>query len=149
MLNILQELQENRHSYYNLLLENISDYTYREGRYAIRFSIALIFSPDNFFNDIDTLHESFRETDKVISINEHLLYAVFDAVDEKSYLKASENLCKTLQKTHFKEKFYTATAYSEEFNANYLDMTNKLFERLEYALKNNLHNSVVYQDYII
>jgi len=149
MSNILQELKTNRHSYYNLLMDNISDYIYREKRYSTRFSIVIIYNENSVLSDISSLPNNLRETDKLLPINEHLIYAIFDAVNDDSYLKAAENLCKTLQKSHFKEKFFSSTATSAEFNGNYLDMTNKLFERLEYAIRNNLFNSVVYQDYII
>jgi len=149
MLNILQELKDNRQTYYNLLIENIADYIYREKRYSTRFSVVLIYNENSVLADTETLQNNFRETDKLIPINSHLIFAIFDSVNDDSYLKAAENLCKTLQKAHYKERFFSSTANSVEFNTNYLDMTNKLFERLEYAIKNNIFNSVVYQDYII
>jgi hypothetical protein len=130
-------------------MDNIRDYIYREERYGAHFSLVVVSSEDNFEIDVETLKKELRETDKVISLCPDLLYVVFDEAKNHSYLKAAENLNKTLQKIHFQKVFFLSTADSEEFDKNYLDMTNKLFERLEYAIKHKLHNTIVYQDYII
>ena len=130
-------------------MDNIRDYIYREERYCAHFSLVTVCSEDKLEIDVDALKTELRETDKVIPLCSNLLYVVFDESKNHSYLKAAENLNKTLQKIHFQKKFFLSTADSEEFDKNYLDMTNKLFERLEYAINHNLHNTVVYQDYII
>jgi hypothetical protein len=146
---ILENIQCDRKHYYQLLMQNISKYIYREKRYNAHFSLIAICSKEDIEVDIEKLRNELRQTDTLVKINEELTCIVLDNTSNDSYVKAAENLTKTLQKLYFNKNFYISTANSEEFDHNYLDMSNKLFERLEYAIKNTQCNTVVYQDYII
>jgi len=90
-----------------------------------------------------------RRTDKLISLNENLACVVFDSTSEDFYVKAAENLNKILENMDYKNNFFLSVADSEDFDFNYLEMINKLCDRLEYAVKNKLCNRVVYEDYLI
>jgi len=130
-------------------MDLMSDFIYREKRYKTNFSIAIIYA-DNSFSDISSgVQQELRTTDKMIYISDNLLCVVFDSTKEQSYIKAAENLFKTLKHVDYQQMYCIATTYSKDFDENYLNMINRLFERLEYSIDNHLCNIVNDQDYII
>jgi len=149
MQNILKIIKKNRHAYYQSIMNEIDIYIYREKRYETSFSLAAVCSKEEISLNVEKLQDDIRETDKIIQLSDDLLCIVFDSTCHISYVKTAENLNKALQECYFKDRFFISTATSQEFNKNYLDMTNKLFERLEYAIQNNIFNTVVYEDFII
>jgi hypothetical protein len=149
MKTTLENIRYNKNHHYKLLLENISKYIYREKRYKIHFSLVMICHQEDFEIDFNKLTNELRESDTLMKINDQLSCLILDNTSIENYVKAAENLTKTLQKLYFKQHFYISTISSQEINHNYLEMSNKLFERLEYSIKNKQYNNVIYQDYII
>ncbi len=149
MPTILEEISKNRNSYYKTILENISEYIYREKRYDSHFSLALICHDKNVKVDAKKLQSTLRETDMLIPLHSNIFCVIFDETSGQSCVRAAENLNKTLQKMHYNEKFFVSAAESMDFDANYLDMSNKLFDRIEYAISHKHCNIVICQDYLV
>jgi len=149
MPTILEEINKNRNSYYKTILENISEYIYREKRYDSHFSLSLIYHDKNVKVDAKKLQNTLRETDMLIPLHSNIFCVVFDETGGQSCIRAAENLNKTLQKMYYNEKFFVSASDSMDFDANYLDMSNKLFERIEYAISHKQYNIVICQDYLV
>ena len=149
MQNIIETLQNNRHNYYLKIFKEIDTYIYRQKRYNLSFSIASVYAEDENVIDIIKLESAIRKTDKIIKLSNNLLCIVYDITSDTTFVKTAENSNKKLQQIHCKKKFFMSVVESNEFNTNYLEMTNTLFERLEYAITNKLYNTVIYEDYII
>jgi len=149
MQKIIQNLQNKRHDYYTKILKEIDDYVYRDKRYNLSFSIAVVYAEDESVIDTIKLQDEIRKTDKIIKLSNNLLCIVYDITTNTTFVKSAENSNKTLQEIHCKKNFFISVAESREFNGNYLEMTNNLFARLEYAITNKLYNTVIYEDYII
>jgi GGDEF domain-containing protein len=149
MPTILEEISQNRNSYYKTILENISEYIYREKRYNSHFSLTLIYHDKNIRVDAKKVQNSLRETDMLIALHSNIFCVVFDETGAESCIRAAENLNKTLQKMYYNEKFFVSAADSMDFDANYLDMSNKLFDRITYAISHKQCNIVICQDYLV
>jgi hypothetical protein len=149
MQQILDNVKCNRHLYYETIIQNIEHFIYRDERYNASFSLAAVCSKEQTALNPDILHKELRKTDKIIRLSDDLLCIIFDYTTNSSYIKAAENLNSALKEIHFQENFYISTAESQEFATNYLNMINKLFDRLEFAIENNIYNTVVYDDYVI
>jgi hypothetical protein len=149
MQTVLENVQCNRHGYYQTIIKESELFIYREKRYNLSFSLVAVCSKEQTALDSQNIQKALRKTDQVIKINDDLLCIIFENSSNISYLKAAENLNAVLKQTHYKENFFISTAESQEFNSNYLNMINSLFQRLEYAITNNISNTVIYQDYII
>ena len=149
MLDALNYINNNRHSFCKKIMDNITEYIYRQKRYKTNFSLVLIYSKEKAAINPDDFRKKLRHTDKLIVLNENLACVVFDSTAETSYVKAAENLNKILENMDYKNNFFLSVADSEDFDFNYLEMINKLCDRLEYAVKNKLCNRVVYEDYLI
>ena len=149
MIDILNVINEYKHPFFKVIMENITEYTYRKERYKTNFALAIIYSQEKTAIDLDNLKKMLRRTDKLIILNEDLICVVFDYTSDDSYVKAAENLNKILENIDYKNNFFLAAADSADFNLNYLEMTNELCDRLKYAIKNKLHNTVIYEDYLI
>lgn len=149
MIDILNVINNHRRSFYKVIIEDITEYIYREERYKTNFALVTIYSKEKTAINPDNLKKMLRRTDKLIILNEDLACVVFDSTSEDSYVKAAENLNKILKNMDYKNNFFLSAADSADFDLNYLEMTNKLCDRLEYAIKNKLCNTVIYQDYLI
>lgn len=149
MQEMINNIRDTKKTCYPTLMDAISDFIYREKRYNAHFSIALIYTSDSSVDFSQELRKSLRLTDKLISISDNLSCVVFDTTTEHSYVKAAENLCKPLRHANYHQEYYVSTAYSEDFDENYINMLNKVFERLEYSVSHKLCNTVIEQDYII
>ncbi len=146
---MLQDLDSIRKFCYQTILDIIGDYIYREQRYATHFSVAIIYSKTPLNIHTQELEKTLRKTDNLICITDNIVCIVFDAVQTHSYVKASENLYRTLKSIEYHQHYFIATSFSDDFNKNYLDMINHLFDRLHYSVEHNCQNSVNYEDYII
>jgi len=149
MIDILKLINDNRHSFYTVITEDIAEYKYREERYKTNFALVTIYSKEKIAINPDNLKKMLRRTDKLIILNENLACVVFDSTSDNSCVKATENLNNILKNMDYKNNFFLAVADSEDFNLNYIEMINKLFDRLEYAIKNKLYDTVVYEDFLI
>lgn len=149
MSHILQTADCTKEMLHKKLVNNISEYTYREKRYDSHFAIAAIYTNENTNAKLQNILPTLRHTDKEIQCCDHVFCIVFDSVTDKSYVKAAENLNVDLKEYDYKNDFFISIVYSEDYNANYLEMTNQLFDQLQYALDNHLKNIVIFQDYII
>jgi len=146
---MLQDLDSNRRSCYQTILDIIDNYIYREKRYETHFSLAIVYSKTPLNVHSQELQKTLRKTDNLICITDNIVCIVFDAAQTHSYVKAAENLYKTLKSIEYHQHYFIATAFSDDFNNNYLDMINHLFDRLHYSVEHNCQNSVNYEDYII
>jgi len=149
MQEMINDIRNRKKFSYPAIMDLMSDFIYRERRYKTNFSIAVIYTYDSFADVLPDIQKGLRVTDSMISITHNLLCVVFDSAKEQSYVKAAENLYKTLKNDEYHQKYYIATAHSKDFDENYLNMINRLFDRLEYSVNHNLANTVNEQDYII
>jgi len=146
---MLDDLKSARQFCYKTIMCGIIDYIYREKRYATSFSIAVVYTEKTLSIDTDIISYKLRKTDKMICITENILCVIFDATGNTSFVKATENLYKILKSVDYQNKYFISTALSEDFDENYLNMINKLFDRVEYSVQHKLSNNVNYEDYII
>jgi hypothetical protein len=149
MQKILDDLKDTRKFCYQTIMDTITDYIYREKRYATHFSIAVIYTDKPLSVDVATIASKLRRTDKMICITQNIICVIFDATENSSYVKATENFYKILKTIDYHKIYFISTALSEDFDENYLDMINKLFDRLDYSVEHRLCSSVNYEDYII
>ena len=149
MLDALNYINNNKHSFCKKIMDNITEYIYRQKRYKTNFSLVLIYNKEKTVISPNEFKKKLRLSDKLIPINENLACVVFDSTAETSYVKAAENLTTILKNLDYKNNFFLSTVYSEDFDLNYLEMTNELFDRLKYAIENKLYDTVIYEDYLI
>ncbi len=149
MQKTIENIQKNRHNYYTQIIKEIETYIYREKRYNLNFSLAAVYAQDESVIEPSKLQDTVRKTDKVIKLSKNLCCIVYDSTNMDNFVKTAENSNKKLQQIYCHKNFFMSAAESNEFNGNYLEMTNSLFERLEYAIENNLYNTVIYEEYII
>ena len=146
---MLHDIESIRRFAYQTIIDLIGDYIYREKRYDTHFSLVTIYTNKPLAVHAQELQKVLRKTDTLICVTDNIICVIFDATQNKSYVKAAENLYKTLKHIDYHQQFFIATAFSNDFNKNYLEMINKLFERLKYSVEHKLCNTVVYEDYII
>lgn len=128
--------------------EQMQTYLYRKDRYATDFAAILIFSEVHM--ELEKITELLRKTDKAATLSEHIILVLFDATDNISAIRATENLVHKLQQTSFyNHPFFISLASSENFDKNIQNMINKLLARLEYAVEHNITHDVVYEDYVV
>ena len=149
MLDALNYINNNKHSFCKKIMDNITEYIYRQKRYKTNFSLVLIYSKEKAAINPDDFRKKLRHTDKLIVLNENLACVVFDSTAETSYVKAAENLTTILKNLDYKNNFFLSTVYSEDFDLNSLEIINNLFDRLKYAIEHKLHDTVIDQDYLI
>ena len=149
MVEILERINRHRRAFHKIIMDNITEYLYREQRYNIHFALVAVYSLESTAITPAVLQEKLRRTDKLIILNEHLSCIVLDNTETQSYIKAAENLNTLLKEFDYQNNFFLSTAHSTDFSGNLLEMTNKLCDRLKYAIEHKLCNTVVYQDYII
>jgi len=146
---MLDDLKSAREFCYKIIMNGITDYIYREKRYTTSFSIAVIYTEKPLSVDTDIIAYKLRKTDKILCLTENILCIIFDATENTSFIKATENLYKILKSVDYHNKYFISTALSEDSKENYLDMINKLFDRLQYSIEHKLYNNVNSEDYII
>ena len=146
MDNVLANIKENISEFHKVIMKNIEEYAYRAKRYDSKFSIMLFCKRENIDIDFEKLEDKLRKTDKLIRLNDDLWCIVLDSTTDKTYTKATENIALLLQKLYYGKNLFIA---SQEFDSNYLGMLNELFYKLEYAVTNDVYDTVIEQDYII
>ena len=149
MIEAIKELNINRHVFHDLIMDNISEYIYRKERYQIGFTLVAVYSKEPSVHIEKELRKKLRETDKFIPLTKHFSCVMFDVTQENNYVKAAENLNSVLKQLDYKNNFFLSTVYSNEFHEQTLEMTNKLCDRLEYAIQHQLYNTITCQDYLV
>ena len=146
MLEKIKALQQN---YSDTIIDAMQSYIYREKRYNTNFSVVMIYSTLSFEEMTSQLSSKLRYSDKILCSHQNLFCVIFDSVDADSYLKVAENLFEILKNINYPSNYYIATAFSKNFDENYLEMLNKLFERVEYSVVHEMSNIVDYEDFLI
>ena len=141
MQNLLSEIQENQSQYQETILNDISDYIYRDERYKSHFAIMLMTIEENFY-DKEVFDSILRKTDKLIVLSKNLYAIVFDSVANKSFIKAAENIHYALENKHT-NKFFLSVVDSENYQGDFFAMVYKTFEILEFAIEHNISNIVL------
>jgi len=149
MIEIAKLIKADRHLFYELINNNISQFLYREKRYNIHFSLVAVYSVEANALTLSSLQKKLRFTDIPIILNDHLICIAFDNTTDHTYIKAAENLNTLLLELDYKNNFFLSTAHSSEFPNNTLEITNILMDRLEYVVEHKLVNTVAYEDYIV
>lgn len=150
MSNILEYIKSHKKELFETILNDISEYTYRNSRYNVCFSLVAVYCEKELSKDEnEALIKKMRKTDKLIHLNDNLCCIVLDGISAELCAKAAENINYTLLEINVNNKYYLSAADSEHYNPKYNNMVRALFDRLEYAIENNLDNIVIYQDYII
>jgi len=98
---------------------------------------------------MERLKKKLRKTDKLIFLNNDLCCAALDGISAEKCAKAAENVNHYLLELNARNKYYLSAADSQKYNPKYNNMVQTLFDRLEYAIENNLDNIVIHQDYVI
>ena len=146
MLEKIKALQQN---YSDTIIDAMQSYIYREKRYNTNFSVVMIYSTLSFEEMTSQLSSKLRYSDKILCSHQNLFCVIFDSVDADSYLKVAENLFEILKNINYPSNYYIATAFSKNFDENYLEMLNKLFERVEYSVVHEMSDIVDYEDFLI
>ena len=149
MIQIAKLIHADKHLFYELISEHISEFLYREKRDHNHFSLLAIYSIEPNTSTLSLLQKKLRLTDKPIVLNDHLVTIAFNNATEHSYVKAAENISSFLKELDYQNNFFLSSVHSTEFPDNTLEMTNTLFDRLEYAIEHKLFDTVIYEDYII
>jgi hypothetical protein len=149
MSDILKYIKTNRVELFETLLDAITEYKYRNTRYDVEFSLVAVYCENTFAKDIERLQKKLRQTDRLVYLNEHLCCAILDGISAELCAKAAENINYHLLEINDNNKYYLSAADSQNYNPKYKNMIRTLFDRLEYAIENNLDNIVIYQDYVI
>lgn len=149
MSSMLEYIKSHKTELFETILNEISEYIYRNSRYDVKFSLVAVYCEEICSDDIDILEEKLRKTDKIIRLNDHLLCIILDGISAELCAKAAENVNYHLLEMHANRKYYLSAADSQNYNPTYKNMVRTLFDRLEYAIENNLDNIVIYQDYVI
>jgi len=145
----MKKIKLTKDKLYQALLSNIESFTYRDERYNTPFALAAIYVEENISFELNILKNKLRKTDLIIELCNHTFCVAFDKATDVSYLKAVENLNLVLKEMDYKDNFFISAVDSQDYNHDYLKMSNQLFDRLDYALENRLFNTVIAQDYII
>jgi len=149
MSDILEYIKTNKVELFKTILNDISEYKYRDIRYDVEFSLVAVYCENVFTDDVEVLRKKLRETDRLIHLNDNLCCIILDGISEEASEKAAENVNYHLLQINANNKYYISVSSSQNCNSECKSMLGHLFERLEYAIKNNLQNIVVYQDYVI
>ena len=149
MSDTLKYIKNNQTELFETILNDISAYAYRNARYDVEFSLVAIYCANDFAVDVEILKEKLRKTDEFIYLNDNLCCIILDGISAEACEKAAENVNYHLLQINANYKYYLSAADSQNYNPKYINMIQNLFERLEYAIKNNLQNIVIYQDYVI
>jgi len=149
MIQIAKLIHADKHLFYETISENLSEFLYREKRDNNHFSLLAIYSIDANKFTLPLLQKKLRLTDKPIVLNNHLVVIAFNNTTEHSYVKAAENISSFIKEFNYQNNFFLSSVHSTEFPDNTLEMTNTLFDRLEYSIKNKLYDTIIYEDYII
>jgi len=149
MKNILSVLKKDRSVLHKKIMDNISEYIYRDKRYNSNFAVIAICSKKDITINYHKFMDKLRLTDKFISLNENLWCVILDSQSNEAYIKVAENMNIVLRHLDYEENFYMSVVNSKNYNKEYFNMINRLFERLEYAIENNIIDTVIDQDYII
>ena len=149
MLDIYKHTNSNKEKIFEKVLNAIAPYKYRNTRYHVDFSLVAVYCEEPFIVDLEILQNKLRKTDTLVYINDNLCCIVLDGIAEEACEKAAENFNYHLLQIHANYKYYLSATDSKNCDAKYTNMIQSLFERLEYAIKNNLQNIVIYQDFVI
>jgi len=150
MSDILKYIKSNKAELFETILNEISEYKYRNARYDVEFSLVAVYCENIFaVKNIETLKKKLRQTDRVICLNDNLCCIILDGISAELCVEAAENVNYHLLQINVNNKYYLSAADSQNYNPKYKNMLLTLFGRLEYAIKNNLENIVIYQDYVI
>ena len=145
----MNELKLTKAKLFPILIDNVREYIYRDKRYDTNFAIAAIYVANGIKVDVKELKDRLRETDKIVELCNQTFCVIFDNISDDSYTKAIENFNIILKNIDYKDKFFIGAVTSQDYNHDYLSMSNQLFERLDYAIKNKLYSIVIAQDYIV
>ncbi|ADN09430.1 hypothetical protein [Sulfurimonas autotrophica] len=149
MPDILEYIKSNKGELFETILNDISEYKYRNARYDVEFSLVAIYCKNTFAVDVETLKKKLRQTDRLIYLNDNLCCIILDGISAELCAKAAENVNYHLLQINVNNKYYLSAADSQNYNPKYKNMIQSLLDRLEYAIENNLENIVIYQDYVI
>ncbi|MCW8896133.1 hypothetical protein [Sulfurimonas sp.] len=133
-------IKDNFQKYYKLIMDNLEEYSYREKRYGVEYSLTLWLS-DNNVNFKDFIDHK-RKTDMFIELEKNLCCIILDSTTSQNAIKATSNLQTAFQNKNFGKKLYTSVVFSEDYENNE-NMIKDLFYVLEYSISNNMDNIVI------
>ena len=134
---MLSIIKKHRKDYTQKLIEEIGKGIYRYERYGVHFSVAIgcalpVVNLENFSNMI-------RQTDSFLILEENLCVVIFEGAEHSGGLKAASNMLSQFEKFHFSDQLYLSFIDGSEFEDTER-LVNKLINKLEHALKDELHN---------
>ncbi len=142
---MLNYIKENKRDYYDAIVKNLDEYSYRNKRYHIEFSIAIsLCDVDVDFKDF---MDNTRKTDTLIPLEKNLCCLVLDCAPADSALKAAENMQAKFHKKYFDKKLYTAVVSSKNYDSDKI-MVESLFDMLDYSIEHNIENPIADTDHI-
>lgn len=135
-----EEIRESFQEYKEKILELIEKKIYSFERYGIEFSTLLIYSDSPIDKKICNTY--IRQSDTVYMLEENFVLVVYDVIDPENSIKAAQNFLHKYQNYKLKQTMYLAVATAEQ-EETAIDMASRLFIILEYAIRENLANSVI------
>lgn len=140
---MFESILSNRKKYHEIIVDYISDFTYRSDRYNEDYSIAVILCDSSI--DLGNFLHHTRQTDKFIVLEKNLCCVILDSSSSDVGIKAASNIQTEFQSKNFGKHLFTCVVTFKDYNDEY-KMINSLFDILEYALSYNISNFVVDKD---
>jgi len=109
---LLKKIEKNYSRYKDELLDVVTKYNYRYNRYNHSYSLVLFASTATIMQDF--LLDLVRQTDRIVVFDKEFFGIVFDSVDEKAGLKASENILVNLEPAVFGKKIFVSVLNATE-----------------------------------
>jgi len=138
--NLLKLIRDNREKYTSIIDRYMQDFVYRSKRYEQHFSLSIGLC--DFDTDLKSFESFIRQTDKFIILEDNMCCVILDCAPSCSGLKAANNMLAGFQSRYFSKSLFSSVVSSDEKKEN-LQMINELFYILEYAINNNMDNTVV------
>lgn len=130
---MLSTIQDSRQNYFQEIINNLDEYSYRSKRYHINYALALIYCKKDM--NLEDVIDIQRKTDRYISLDKNLSCVVFDCIDSDTSKKAALNLQKQVEASCSNKDLYMEVITSIEYESA-AKMTNYLLDMLEEFLYN-------------
>lgn len=143
---MLESIISNRKTYHKIILDYISDYTYRSDRYNADYSVAIVLCDSDIH--LGSFLEHTRQTDKFIILEKNLCCIVLDSSPSNVGIKAASNIQTEFQSINFGKELFTCVVTFKDYNDEN-KMIHTLFDILKYAVSYKIDTMVVDQGHML
>lgn len=140
---MIDMINDNYEEFHQKIFDKLSDYSYREQRYNLDFSIVIALCDENV--DSSKLINIKRQTDELIILKDNLFCIVLDGASSASEVKAASHIQTEFLNMFGDKKLFIAVVTVQDY-INHNDMIDSLFKVLKYSIVSNTHNIIVDKD---